>query len=183
MHKRWAVLLFVAALLLPITSIARPARPRVDVGTLEKQIHQLINAERQKAGLTPLAWSGELGSIAREHSRDMADRNYFSHYSPEGEGPLERYKKAGFSCQVRVGFRIYEGGENIFQNNLYSSVMYINGVPHYNWNSLEEIARSTVKGWMGSPGHRRNILEPVFKSEGIGVFIKNGEVFITEDFC
>ncbi|MDA8175279.1 MAG: CAP domain-containing protein [Nitrospiraceae bacterium] len=171
-----AILLFPAALF-------AAERPRINPVTLEARIHQLIDVQRVKAGLKPLVFSRRLCAIARGHSRDMAQRDYFSHFSPEGESPLARYRQAGFSCRIRVGYRIYEGGENIFQNNLYSSVMYINGTPHFNWNSLEEIARSTVSGWMNSPGHRRNILEPVFRAEGIGVYIKGRKVYITEDFC
>ncbi len=158
-------------------------KPRINISGLEIRVHELINAERRKAGLRPLAMNRRLSAIAREHSRDMALRNYFSHITPEGEDPLARYKKNGFECSIQAGSRIYLGAENIFQNNLYSSVEYMNGKAYYNWDSLEEIARSTVKGWMQSPGHRRNILTRAFRSEGIGIAVKNGKVYITQDFC
>lgn len=75
--------------------------------------------------------------------------------------------------------------ENIFQNNLYDRVWYTNGVPtSYEWNTMDDIAESTVDGWMNSPGHRQNILTPYFYSEGIGVAISSDDkVYITQNFC
>lgn len=80
--------------------------------------------------------------------------------------------------------KLHQGfSENIFQNNLYSSITYINGVPIYHWNSLEDIAKTTVEGWMKSPGHRENLLG-YHTSEGIGVAIANDDkVYITQNFC
>ncbi|SPQ00971.1 conserved exported hypothetical protein [Candidatus Sulfobium mesophilum] len=184
MPKRGILLLLIAVLLIIASpALAEHIRPRIDTKELEIRIHELINIERQKEGLRPLALDKKLCAIARDHSKDMAERNYFSHLNPEGEDFLVRYKKKGFVCRVRVGQSICEGAENIFCNNLYSSIIYVNEKAHYDWNSLEEIARSTVRGWMKSTGHRENILQPVFRSQGIGVIIKNGKVYITENFC
>ncbi len=180
--KSVVLILFAFLLILPCRTFAGH-RPRIDTPELERRIHALINIERRRAGLRPFALNRKLAAIARQHSRDMAERDYFSHMTPGGRSPLDRYRESGFACRVREGDRIYLGAENIFQNNLYSSVEYINGRAYYNWNSTGEIARSTVEGWMESPGHRRNILTPAFRSEGIGVAIRDGKVYITEDFC
>ena len=60
----------------------------------------------------------------------------------------------------------------------------INGVAYYDWNSPEAIARQTVDGWMQSAGHRKNILSPQWKREGIGVEIApDNRVLITQDSC
>jgi uncharacterized protein YkwD len=115
----------------------------------------------------------------------MATRNYFSHDTPEGNGPTERAAVLGYTCEKRIGNYIYGMGENIFQNNLYDSIYYINGIPvSYDWNDMEELASSTVNGWMNSPGHRENILRKTYDREGIGVAISTDDkVYITEDFC
>jgi hypothetical protein len=64
------------------------------------------------------------------------------------------------------------------------NIRCVNGVKYYDWNTLEEIAESTVEGWMNSPGHRKNILIPVWQREGIGVSIApDDKVYITENFC
>lgn len=184
MSKRGKPLLLIAVLLFLVSpSYAKDLRPHINTVELEIKTHKLINIERHKAGLKPLSLDKKLSSIARGHSQDMANKNYFSHISPEGEGYLARYKKKGFACQVQVGQRSYLGAENIFLDNLYSSVTYVDGRAHYNWKSLDEIALSIVKGWMKSRGHRKNILQPVYRSQGIGIAIKDGKVYITENFC
>lgn len=108
----------------------------------------------------------------------MATRNYFEHDTPEGITFSDRYNQAGYNCQ---GW----SGENIFQNNLYNSVEYVDGIPtSYDWNDMNALATSTVYGWMNSTGHRENILQSQFQNEGIGVAISNdSKVYITEDFC
>jgi uncharacterized protein YkwD len=114
----------------------------------------------------------------------MAKRNYFSHFSPEGHDFSYRYKQDGYSCALRVDDRIYRGAENIFQNNLYDRIIYVNDVPNYEWNTTAHIAETTVQGWMNSPGHRKNILTPDWKSEGIGVAVSpDDKVYITQNFC
>jgi uncharacterized protein YkwD len=160
-------------------------RPTVHGPELERQMHILINKERRKFGLSLLEWKETLADIARIHSQDMAKRNYFSHYSPEGRDFFYRYGQKGFTCGVHVGRTIYQGGENIALNHLYDSVTTVNGVAtSYDWNSQNKIAETTVQGWMKSPGHRKNILTPYFKSEGIGVAITpDGKVYITQNFC
>jgi uncharacterized protein YkwD len=160
------------------------SKPEINILELEKQIHVLINEERKKQGLPSLSYNDKLNIIARKHSQDMANRNYFSHKDPEHHDFSYRYRQEDFNCKICVGNYVYIGAENIFQNNLYDSITYYGGIPSYNWNSQEEIAESTVKGWMNSPGHRQNILAPFWKSEGIGVAISDDDkVYITENFC
>lgn len=160
------------------------ARPRVQAADLEQRIHQRINLERRLHGLKTLAWDDALSRIARKHSSDMGKRRFFSHDSPEGHDFSYRYRKDGYRCGLRIGNTIHLGAENIFQNNLYDSVTTVNGKAFYDWNSEEKIAETTVRGWMNSPGHRKNILTPHWEREGIGVFIApDDKIFITQNFC
>lgn len=159
-------------------------QPRIAPAELEQQIHQLVNTERKRRGLSPLAWDSALATVARGHSRDMARNNYFSHYSKDGRDFAYRYKQAGYKCGVRVERAIHLGAENILQNNLYDSVTTVNGEEFYNWNSQTKIAETSVQGWMNSKGHKKNILTPHWKKEGIGVVISpDGKVYITQNFC
>lgn len=160
-------------------------KPEIDISTLEKRIHEVVNEERRKYGLAPLKWDEKLARIARKHSQDMAINNYFDHINLRGEDPTERGLKVGHRCYKNYGSYYTEGiAENIFQNNLYDSIIYINWIPIYHYKSLEEIAKSTVEGWMKSPGHRSNILNKNYDREGIGVAISDdGKVYITQDFC
>ena len=161
-------------------------KPTVEAADLAKRLHAQINKERTRHGLTALAWSDALSQVATKHSRDMADRNYLSHDSPEGKGFSDRYQHGGYSCAIRVGMLVYTGAENIALSHLYNSMATENGIAYYNWNSAQEIAQRTADGWMNSPGHRDNILAPYWQQEGIGIEIERSpgnKVYITQNFC
>ena len=168
-----------------IESTGGNSQPVIDIPTLEKQIHELINQQRRNNRLSALSYDSSLADIARKHSTDMAQNNYFSHYTLQGMSPTDRGNQAGYSCYKNYGSYYTSGiAENIMQNNLYDSVTYYNGIPRYDWNSQDEIAQSTVSGWMNSPGHRQNILTSTYDKEGIGVAIASDDkVYVTEDFC
>jgi len=55
------------------------------------------------------------------------------------------------------------------------------------YTSVKQLAKETVRGWMESTGHRKNILTPSFDREGIGVtFVQTRQVFkmyVTQNFC
>ena len=161
-------------------------KPVIDAGELERQVHSLTNQYRIQNDLKALSWDGQLSDVARKHSRDMATRDYFSHQTPEGYDPTDRGTSVGYQCRKIVGNLIYSGiAENIFQNNLYDTFWHVNGIPtSYDWNSLDDLTKSTVDGWMDSPGHRKNILTATYDREGIGVVISSDDkVYITQNFC
>ena len=164
---------------------ARIQYVRDNASSLASHIHRLINEERGENGLHPLEWDQRLANIALSHSRDMATRGYFDHVDPEGEDFADRYREHGYNLQTRIGDQVLVGGENLFLNNVVNSYTYdreTQEVYEYQYNGLEELALSTVEGWMRSPGHRENILTP-FTREGIGIYVSDeGKVYITENF-
>jgi hypothetical protein len=106
--------------------------------------------------------------------------------NPETKIPVTgRAKTAGYSCFKDFGTYYIEGvGENIWQSWRYDSVTYYNGIPSYDWLTEEEIAQQAVDGWIGSPGHRENILTDTYDRSGIGVALgSDDKVLITQDFC
>lgn len=110
------------------------------VSAIEKAVLDLTNAERQKAGLKPLAIDEKLMNSARAKSADMASKKYFDHTSPTYGSPFDQMKSYGISYR--------SAAENIAMGQ----------------RSAEEV----VKAWMESPGHRQNILTPEFTHIGIG---------------
>lgn len=159
----------------------------IDAGALEARIHELVNAERVKHGLSDLGWDAELAAVARTHSRDMAERGYFAHINPEGEGPLERCREAGFDVRkIPTGDFQYRLGcaENLFQGSIEKTRWYSGGAyDHSDYYTLEELAIQCVSGWMESPGHRENILTGYWLAEGIGIVIApDGKVYVTQNF-
>jgi uncharacterized protein YkwD len=163
---------------------AQSSKPNVQSEHLEKQIFQMINAQRAKKHLHALPTDQRLSVIARTHSVDMASHNYFAHNDQQGRSPAQRAQAMGYTCQVKVA-QGYSGlAENIFQGNLAKGSSTTNGKTTYDWNSEEQIAATAVNDWMHSPDHRRNILDPVYTKTGIGAAIaKDGKVYITQNFC
>lgn len=106
----------------------------------------LINKERSKRGVPALKSEGRLVKDAGGHSRDMVRRGYFSHDSPEGKDPGDRI--------AATGYRFSTWGENI----AWGRGKF--GTP-----------ASIVRSWIGSPGHRANILNAAFKQSGIGIAV------------
>jgi uncharacterized protein YkwD len=154
---------------------------------LEIEIHRLINERRRQNSLSLLSFDEKLAEVARYHSKDMALKSYFSHVAPDGEDVETRYQKFGYYCAISYGSYIYKGAENLMLNNIISSYYYdpLTGrVSEYVFKSFDSLSSSTVDGWMNSEGHRRNILEPFWRREGIGVYVdSDGEVYITQNFC
>lgn len=137
----------------------RPSNPTPEAEidsntTIEKEVVRLVNIEREKAGLAPLAYSEELSRVARIKSQDMADKNYFSHTSPTYGDPFNMMRSFGIAYKT--------AGENIAKG--YSS------------------AKSVINGWMNSSGHRANILNPSFGKIGIGYVKANGTTYWTQMF-
>lgn len=149
----------------------------IDVGKVERLIHQNVNSERQSQALETLSFDSDLQEIARYHSEDMAKVDYFAHNAPDGETMEDRYENFNYQCRVSVGnSRYITGAENIFSITFSGT--------HY---SEQTIAKKAVDGWMDSEGHRENILKENWKKEGIGVYIEEKDektkVYVTQNFC
>ena len=122
------------------TATATPPSPS-GPNDFELEVWRLTNQQRQANGLPDLAWANELWCAARRHSEDMATNNCFSHYGClDGSSPWQRIADCGYQMTT--------GGENIAAG--FST------------------PASVVQGWMGSEGHRANILNPNFREIGVG---------------
>ena len=164
---------------------AAPAE-KVPVAQVEGEVHQLINAERSKAGIKKMKLDDELSDVARAHSRDMAARDFFSHVNPEGQTPTQRGLAADYTCRVVRGQYARTGlAENIYGTKAYRRVLYRPGpIPYYEMRTAEELATAAVQAWMASPGHRENILRDGIQRTGIGVAVASDDrVLITQLFC
>jgi len=126
----------------------------------EARILELVNRKRAAAGVAPLKLSGRLAVAARGHSYDMALRHYFSHNSADGVSAEQRIRGSGIDYA--------EMGENI----------YVDDLP-----DPDRLPERAVDGWMGSPGHRKNMLSPGFNETGVGIArAADGSAYITQDF-
>ena len=117
----------------------------------EKETFALHNKVRRNNNLPTFCVHPLLQKAARSHSKDMIERDYFSHDTKgKNETFAERLKRFGYDPK---GYRYYKVGENI----AYGSGPY--GEP-------ERI----MDGWMRSDGHRRNIRDDDFREIGIGTY-------------
>jgi len=119
----------------------------------EREMFDLVDKERKANGLKELAWSDALRDVGRKHCLDMFERNYFSHYTPEGKSPFDRMDEAGIKYKA--------AGENL---------------------AYAPSVQVAHQGLMDSPGHRANILRPEFGHLGVGVIDGgiNGKMFCQE---
>jgi len=130
--------------------------------SLEERLLEEINQARAMNQSPPLRRSESLNAIAKAHSRDMLERGYFDHRTPEGLGLKDRFERGRFTNWRRIA-------ENISSSQSCSS-----------FNPI----KAAVQGWMNSPGHRHNILDKQMQETGIGIAMDaQGKVFyITQVF-
>ena len=128
-----------------------------------------INRVRTQRGLHELRSSGLLSAAAEHHSRRMAARGFFDHDSPNGS-PF--WKRVGRFYPSR-GFSRWSVGENLA------------------YGSPRLSAAGTVRAWMGSPGHRANLLSAAWREIGLaaahlasapGVYRGRRTTIVTADF-
>jgi len=128
------------------------ARPLLSSGlgdwqTEGKQLLNLINAARTQprqcgpqafTATTPLSWSDTLANAANSHTRNMANGNFFDHLDHDGRTPGDRAELAGYSAR-NIGENIAAGLDT---------------------------PRKVVDGWLASPGHCANLMNPQFRELG-----------------
>ncbi len=119
---------------------------------MEMETHAAINAERAAAFLPGLLMNTTLRNVARAHSQDMIDRNFFDHVNPDGDHVGDRLADAGVTYAM--------AGENIAWNQGFADPVAV-----------------SVEGWMNSPGHRANILRSEFTHTGIGIAVTSDDAY------
>ncbi len=134
---------------------------------LEELIFQLTNEARRKNGLPTLDPDEALSAAAQNYSDELLRGNFFSHKNLEGKGPQERMDE---EQPARQGYK-YRVGENIAA---YSKLDY---------SDIKIMARMVMDGWMTSPGHRQNILNPRYTHFGVGVSVQGDQMRVTQEFA
>lgn len=151
MHGKW-VLISLILFTFPELSESRHSqetanfcqdkRKHLQYKDIIESVCHLVNKNRSRYSRRPLQLDAELSEVAQAHAEDMAQRDYFSHSSPEG-------KQAGFRLRF-AGVHWRTWGENIATYHPTSSAV--------------------MKAWMNSSGHRANILNRNFGRIGIGYY-------------
>ncbi|WP_235857818.1 CAP domain-containing protein [Marimonas lutisalis] len=113
-----------------------------------REVVQMTNAYRAQAGLPPLAVSPVLEAVAEGHGRDMVRKGFFAHRGSDGSTVARRAQ--------RRGYRFCVIAENIAQG--------------------QKSPRAVMQSWIGSAGHRRNLLNR--KVSEIGVIRTGGDTWV-----
>ena len=130
-----------------------PAFAQQKRSSAEQQLFESANRERTSRGLPALQWSEALALAARKHAQLMAQQNSISHQYPGEPALVARLSAAGAHFSVAA--------ENVAEGPS-ASVMH--------------------SGWMNSPPHRANLLDPDLDSVGIAVAYRGRQLFGAQDF-
>jgi uncharacterized protein YkwD len=122
------------------SSSAGAMDPFLTAAQAEARLFELLNEERRKIGLAPLAADSELRGVALGHSVDMTEHGFVGHVSPTTGSPEDRARVAGL--------RVARLGECV---------------------AAEQSPDAAHEGLMESPSHRGAMLDPLFTHVGIGV--------------
>jgi uncharacterized protein YkwD len=157
--RAFLVSIALAALLLQLSSIAQNRAPELRHSATapsgpEKDLFDSTNRERAAEDLPPLQWDPALAAAARKHVLRMAGEKLLEHQYSGEDSLRERAGSAGARFSVVA--------ENI---------------------AVARDPEAIHMGWMHSPGHRGNILDPQLTSVGIAVVERRGYMFATQDFA
>ena len=131
----------------------------VNLASLEQSTFDLINRKRVEYGLLPLIWSEDVAAVARIHSKNMAEFNFFSHRGLDSKLVSDRADSANVGRWRAIG-------ENIAFNRGY-----------------KDPTEKAVELWLDSPTHRRNMMDAGWKESAVGVAIAvDGSYYFTQVF-
>jgi len=120
-------------------------------------LNNLVNYNREALGIQPLIENEKLNQIAELRAKDMVEKEYFSHQSPEGKSPWDWFSEAGYNYKY--------AGENLAVGFSDSKEIYY--------------------AWIDSPSHKENILNPKYKEMGtaiLGGFGENNAIVVVQLF-
>jgi uncharacterized protein YkwD len=147
--------------------LVQPEPPRVlpEPGEAGQAVLMAVNAaraqprtcgDREFPPVGPVSWNPALGNAALAHSRNMAELRYFSHVEKNGSTVADRASHAGYRFQ-RVGENIASG---------------------------QDSAVEAVAGWLDSPGHCANIMQPGYTEMGSAFALSGtGRLYWTQVFA
>lgn len=122
------------------------APPQGELGTLFTLVNE-ARSRTQQCGTTTMppvdavVYDNSVGVAAQRHAEDMAAKDYFEHESLDGRTFIDRISATGYDGQA--------AGENIAMG----------------FQSAEDV----LQGWLNSPGHCLNLMNPEFDEMGLGL--------------
>ncbi|MCK9331738.1 MAG: CAP domain-containing protein [Candidatus Cloacimonetes bacterium] len=131
------------------------------VSEFELEVWRLSNIERERYSLPSLAYDNGLAELARLHSRNMLSYGFFAHKDHNGDEVAQRRSK------YYPNLLIVSIGENLGKFKNSAKIFH---------------PQDLVNGWMQSPRHRENLLNPNYTHLGIGLVFKGETLYATQVF-
>jgi hypothetical protein len=128
--------------------------PQKKASSSEQDLMDAVNRERRQRELPILKWDEGLARAARKHAELMAEQKVLEHQLPD---------------EPKLAARAHDAGAR------FSHITENIGVADW--------ANEFHEGWMHSPGHRANILDPRIDSIGIAVVEGEQRLYAVEDFA
>lgn len=125
----------------------------------EQSAFEMLNQKRAERGLKPLVWSDKVAAVARMHSQNMAEFDFFSHRGIDGKLVSDRADTVGLGSWNAIG-------ENIAFDRGYD----------------DPIAKA-IDLWLNSPAHYNNLMDTNWKESAVGIAVApNGAYYFTQVF-
>jgi uncharacterized protein YkwD len=153
----------------PVEALERLQAPRYadTVTPFEEQLVRLINETRESLQLGTLKPHPALAEVARAHSEAMRDLNFFAHESP----------RPGYHTAMDRFLKRFDGYPSHIAENI--SRRYWRPGPAL----TEQMIALSHQEFLGSPGHRANMLGKDFVYVGVGIAVNpEGDYWVTELF-
>lgn len=173
-----------------------PVAPRgPDPRLFDEAVLILVNRERLRAGLKPLAIDRGLSRVSARQAGNMAAARRMAHRLSDAKearlvGRLDaervRYRRAGENIAMDKVYRLL--GRPISARVKGCAFTYADTRAPVPVHSHGSLAQSVVARWMASPGHRANILAPQFRRTGAGAALDLGgpacgDVYLAQAFA
>jgi uncharacterized protein YkwD len=123
-----------------------------------QQLLNQVNAERTAARLSELKLDELACSVANDHARDMATREFLSHWGSDGRKPFHRYSLAGGTAAVQENC----SAASDIEFCIAGAVL----------DDLRDMHESMLKELPPKDGHRKTILDPYHTHVGFGIALK-----------
>ncbi len=134
------------------------------IDSLRQMALELTNQDRSRHGLPRLRADSLLSKAAQKHAEDMLRRNYFSHYSPEGRTPSDRFAAVGGRNGAAENLLVLRDSSLIGTNLSFKRLAFFE------------------RKWMGSPAHRQNLLDRRYGRFGFGVAVSGDRLYAVQLF-
>ena len=134
------------------------------IDSLRQMALELTNQDRVRYGLPHLRADSLLSKAAQKHAEDMLRRNYFSHYSPEGKTPSDRFAAVGGRNGAAENLLVLRDSSLIGAELGFKRLAFFE------------------RGWMGSPGHRQNLLDRRYGRFGFGMAMSGDRLYAVQLF-